>query len=132
VARLYCEDASVEHACPPLKALLHIMAHGHYQGNGIESPAIRGLFQREALLGSDWYQERLRVKQRKDVALWRRHVEALEAARANMDAMEARRLELDSRLADARGELARVKSAEYLGSLVGTLGADPMVMSDKA
>jgi hypothetical protein len=49
-----------------------------------------------------------------------------------MDAMEARRLELDSRLADARGELARVKSAEYLGSLVGTLGADPMVMSDKA
>jgi hypothetical protein len=126
VARLYFDDGSVEHACPPVKALLHIMAHGHYQGNGIESPAIRGLFQREGLLGSDWYQERLRVKQRKDVALWRRHVENLERALENMDAGEAKRLELDTRLAAARDELARVKSAEYLGSLVGTIGADPM------
>jgi hypothetical protein len=126
VALLYFDDGSVEHACPPVKALLHIMAHGHFQGNGIESPAIRGMFQREALLGSDWYQERLLVKQRSDVALWKRHVETLEAARASLDPLEAKRLELDLRLADARAELSRVKSAEYLGSLVGTLGADPM------
>jgi phosphoenolpyruvate carboxykinase (diphosphate) len=126
VALLYFDDGSVEHACPPVKALLHIMAHGHYQGNGIETPAIRGLFQREALLGSDWYQERLRVKQRIDVALWRRHVETLESALEAADAAEAKRLELDARLSDARAELNRVKSAEYLGSLVGTIGADPM------
>ncbi len=126
VALLYFEDGSVDHACPPVKALLHIMAHGHYEGNGIGSAAVRGMFQREALLASDWYQERLRVKQRADVALWRRHVETLEAALASMDAREATRLELDARLADSRAELDRVKSAEYLGSLVGTLGADPM------
>ena len=67
VALLYFEDGSVEQACPPVKALLHIMAHGHYQGKRIESATVRGMFQREALLGSDWYQERLRVKQRSDV-----------------------------------------------------------------
>jgi phosphoenolpyruvate carboxykinase (diphosphate) len=126
VALLYFEDGSVEHACPPVKALLHIMAHGHYQGNGIESPAIRGMFQRESLLGSDWYQERLRVKQRIDVALWRRHVETLESALESTDPLEAKRLDLDARLTEARAEFNRVKSAEYLGSLVGTLGADPM------
>jgi len=126
VALLYFEDGSVEQACPPVKALLHIMAHGHYQGEGIESATVRGMFQREALLGSEWYQERLRVKQRGDVALWRRHVETLGAALANADLMETERLELDARLEYARAELGRVKSAEYLGSLVGTLGADPM------
>jgi hypothetical protein len=127
VALLYFDDGSVEQACPPVKALLHIMAHGHYEGEGIESPRIRGLFQREVVLGSDWYQERLRVKQRSDVALWRRHVEALEQACANVDAEDAeRRVELQARLEEARTELARVRSVEYLGSLVGTIGADPM------
>ena len=32
VALNYFEDGSVEAACPPLKALLHIMAHGEYEG----------------------------------------------------------------------------------------------------
>jgi hypothetical protein len=125
VALLYFEDGSVEQACPPVKALLHIMAHGKSEGEGIESPKIRGMFQREALLGSGWYQDRLRAKQRSDVALWRRHVQALEAARAHADARAAR-LELDESLGEARAKLARVKSPEYLGSLVGTIGADPM------
>jgi hypothetical protein len=77
------------------------------------------------LLASDWYQERLRVKQRSDVALWRRHVKALETALASPDVDHAH-LELDRRLSEARAELERVKSVEYLGSLVGTIGADPI------
>jgi hypothetical protein len=125
VALLYFEDGSVEHACPPVKALLHIMAHGNFEGEGIESAKVRGMFQREELLGSEWYQERLRVKQRSDVALWRRHVQALEAACANEEGGAAR-VELDEWLRQARAELARVISPEYLGSLVGTIGADPM------
>src|SRR5690606_28014186 len=32
VARTYFEDGSVETAIPPLKAILHIMAHGHFEG----------------------------------------------------------------------------------------------------
>ncbi len=64
VALEYFEDGSIEWACPPIKALLHIMAHGHYQGMTANNPAIRSLFTRDALLTSDWYQERLKTKHR--------------------------------------------------------------------
>src|SRR3984885_15077395 len=83
VALQYFEDGSVDAACPPLRALLHIMAHGSYEGRGVDAPQIRELFSREAMLQSDWYRERLAVKQARDIALWTRHVESLEAARAN-------------------------------------------------
>ena len=39
------------------------------------------MFAREALLASSWYQERLRTKQERDIALWRRHVHSLETFR---------------------------------------------------
>ena len=45
VALNYFEDGSVDAACPPLRALLHLMAHGHYEGMGIEAPAIREFVQ---------------------------------------------------------------------------------------
>ncbi len=116
VARNYFEDGSVDAACPPLKALLHVMVHGHYEGMGIDEPALRAMFSREALVASEWYQERLRVKQERDVALWRRHVAALEV--------------VDSKglLPVAQEQLARVSAASYLDELVGTIGADPFTL----
>jgi hypothetical protein len=33
------------------------------------------MFTREYLLASAWYHERLRAKQHRDIALWRRHLE---------------------------------------------------------
>jgi hypothetical protein len=99
VAANYFEDGSVEAACPPVKALLYIMAHGHYEGKDVHHPEIRSLFTREAVLASDWYQERLRSKQARDIARWT--------------------------LAGSADDLARVSTPEYLASLVGTLGADP-------
>jgi hypothetical protein len=114
VALQYFEDGSVDAACPPLRALLYIMAHGSYQGLGVDAPEIRGLFTREALLDSDWYRERLSVKQQRDVALWTRHVSALETS-----GLEAPRLE------EARSQLARVSAPAYLRELEGTIGADP-------
>jgi hypothetical protein len=106
VALNYFEDGSVEAACPSIKALLHIMAYGCFEGKSVKDPAIRGMFTRESLLASDWYNERLRVKQQRDIALWTRHVRAA-----------------DSEAAAAR--LAHVSSPEYLAELVGTIGADP-------
>src|SRR5688572_29658721 len=44
VALHYFGDGSVNAACPPLKALLHIMAHGAYEGLRIESPELRAMF----------------------------------------------------------------------------------------
>ena len=122
VALNYFEDGSVAGACPPLRALLHIMAHGAWEGRGVEHPDVRAMFTREALLGSDWYAERLRVKQERDMALWRRHVASLEAFR---DAAGAGQIDLDARLVLAREQLARVSADAYREELVGTIGADP-------
>src|SRR3984957_3375304 len=73
VALNYFEDESVEDACPPVKALLHIMAFGHYEGMPVSDPHLRELFARESLLESEWYKDRLRAKQSIDIALWIRH-----------------------------------------------------------
>jgi len=127
VAEAYFADGTIEDACPPLKALLHIMAHGQYEGKDAHHPGIRALFTREALLASDWYHERLAIKQQRDVALWKRHARSLTeflARAGHRD--EAKRLGIAERLEHARGELERVSAPEYLTALVGTIGADPI------
>ncbi len=127
VARRYLEDGSIEDACPPLKALIHIMAEGHYQGRRIQDPAIRGRFSRHALLESDWYQERLEVKQQRDIHLARRMVLNLQQfLELRHYADEADRLDGAPRLDRAKAHLARVQELAYLDALVGTLGADPL------
>jgi len=109
VALHYFEDGSVEAACPPVRAVLHLMVHGHCDGKGINDPSLRAIFNRDTLLASDWYRARLRVKQERDVALWTRHAATVGAART------------------AAG-LARVSAASYLEELVGTIGADPFTL----
>jgi hypothetical protein len=125
VALNYFEDGSVEAACPPLKALLHIMAHGGYEGMGIDALVFRALFSRDAVLASDWYQERLRVKQERDIALWQRHAAALEAFRAGPANVAGGCINLEQRFELVRRELARVSSPAYVQELRGTIGADP-------
>ncbi len=122
VARHYFEDGSVEGACPPIRALLHIMAYDNWEGHTLEDPHLRSMFTRESLLASDWYKERLRVKQERDTALWQRHLAALESARTTSAAED---IDIDARLSAAREQLARVSSRAYLSELVGTIGADP-------
>jgi hypothetical protein len=130
VAQHYFNDGSIEMACPPLKALLHIMRDDHYQGHGLESPEIRGLFTREALLGSDWYAARLQAKQWLDVRAWRRHCDYLEKFMARPSyAAESERLGLADRLRWARVMAEKVKAPEYLRELVGTIGAEPAVIA---
>lgn len=127
MASAYFADGTIEDACPPLKALLHIMAHGHYEGKDAHHPEIRARFTREALLASDWYHERLAIKQQRDVALWERHARSLTeflARAGHRD--EAKRLGIAARLEHARGELERVSAPEYLTALAGTIGADPI------
>jgi hypothetical protein len=88
---------------------------------------VRGLFTREALLASDWYRERLKTKQERDVELWSRHVRTLsEFLALPGHKEEALRLGIEERLEHARSELERVSSEEYLESLHGTIGADPI------
>lgn len=127
VAEGYFADGSIDDACPPLKALLSIMAHGEYQGMGIAHPDIRALFTRESLLASDWYQERLDIKQRRDIALAQRQEEYLETfleadARERCDPDQLAPCE--ALFAQAQAERVRVGSPAYRESLWGSLGAD--------
>ncbi len=126
-ASRYLDDGSVEDACPPLKALLHIMANGEYEGMDAHHPDFRAMFTREYLLESGWYHERLQIKQARDIALWTRHVNSLMLFLDDEDyADEASRLRISDRFVAASEKLEQVRSEEYLKGLVGTLGADPL------
>jgi hypothetical protein len=127
MAAQYFEDGSIEAACPPLGALLHVMACGSWEGMEVEDPRVRALFSRESLLKSDWYRARLCAKQSRDIALWKRHLAALESFEAA--GVEAGPIDIAGRLAYARQQLARVSRSGYLGELSGTIGTDPCVDS---
>lgn len=125
VARSYMEDGCLELACPPLRALLHIMAEGNYNGKDVHDPEIRKMFTLESMLKSDWYAERLRIRQTRDKQLWQRHFsyvqEFIDQPEYELDSV---RLDLKTRLQYAEKKLARVSSTAYLGELNGCLGAD--------
>ncbi|NUM35348.1 MAG: hypothetical protein HUU50_12430 [Candidatus Brocadiae bacterium] len=130
VALMYFEDNSIEDTIPPLRALIHIMAHGHYEGKDISSPEIRNLFKREYVLQSDWYQKRLEYKQQKDIALWEKHIQYLESFIADpINKPVIQELDLQKKLENANKELEKIKKVEYLASLVGTIGVAPLKKS---
>ena len=125
-ATQYFEDGSIEFACPPLKALLTIMAFGHCDGKTERDPDVRRLFTKESLLASDWYRERLLTKQQRDLTLWERHRDYLDRYlkdRPNAD--PAVRDAVHHRQQIVATELARIRQPEYVDDLHGTLGAEP-------
>jgi len=127
VAKMYFDDGSIAQACPPLKALLHIMLKDEWNGGGLENSEFRKLFTRESLLASDWYSARLAAKQKVDRKLWRRHVDYLDKfLKRTSHAEEAERLGIADRLVSARKTLERVESQAYLEYLRGTIGAEPI------
>src|SRR5450432_3903409 len=127
VAKMYFDDGSIAQACPPLKALLHIMLNDEWEGKGLDHPEFRKLFTREYLMASDWYAARLAAKQKVDRKLWKRHVEYLNhfLRRPSHEDIAAS-LGVGDRLARARKILEEVESPDYLKKLSGTLGAEPI------
>ena len=127
VAQMYFDDGSVKQACPPLRALLHIMLHDQWEGKGLNHPEVRGLFTRDYLLASDWYAARLKARQSVDIKLWRRHADYLDKfLKRTSHADEAARLGIAGRWEQARKTLARVEAADYVRELIGTIGAEPL------
>jgi hypothetical protein len=128
VAQRYFDDESIQFACPPLVALLHIMAKGDYEGHTIEHPAVRALFDRETILQSDWYEERLRAKLSIRKRTFGHHVASLESfLEKESYASEAKRLDIDHRLKVTRDLLdtLEIDPEGYLDSIRGSIGADP-------
>jgi phosphoenolpyruvate carboxykinase (diphosphate) len=127
VAQLYFSDGSIELACPPLRALLHIMLEDNFEGKGLNSPEVRSLFTRESMLASAWYAERLEARQAADIKLWDRHVRSLKAFIAKTNyAEEAERLGVSQRLSQAEKALEAARSLDYPHRLAGTIGVQPL------
>jgi hypothetical protein len=126
VAEVYLSDGSYDIACPPLKALLKIMADGNWNGHGLASNEVRSLFTRESLLQSDWYRQRLEAKARADQKLWQRHVEYLrDYCERPTHAAVTQRLGLKPLLEHAQKQWEMCKEPAYVDMLVGTIGVDP-------
>jgi hypothetical protein len=124
---MYFDDGSIAQACPPLKALLHIMLNDEWGGKKLDNAEVRKLFTRESLLASGWYAARLKAKQAVDIRLWRRHVEYLNHfSRKPTHEDVAGQLNIADRLARARKTLEKVESPAYLENLFHTLGAEPV------
>ena len=121
-AEAYFADGTIEGACPPLKALLHIMRDGEYEGKTLDDPSIRGMFERDAIIGSEWYAERLISRQQVETESIQNVINACQNGVASDSS------ELAEKLANARARLKFVKGINYLKSIAGTLGADPFVM----
>ncbi len=125
VAQNYFNDGSVEAAIPPLKAILHIMVNGEYEGKTIESKEIRELFNRDVVMNSSWYLDRLKAKQAADIELWSSHdvyIRNFMDKATNLPEIKRQKLSVDLERISKR--LEYYQSADYLESLKGTIGKD--------
>jgi hypothetical protein len=127
VAESYFADGSVEMACPPLQALLHIMVHGKHEGRDVTHPEFRALFTRDNVLASAWYNKRLLAKQQHDLRLWHNHATYLQNFLKKKNySEEAARLNIEGKLETAWDTYHQVKAPEYVARLKGTLGLQPL------
>ena len=125
----YFKDGSIDAAIPPIKALLHIMAEGTFEGETIESKSIRDLFSKANVLNSDWYLDRLKNKQQIDVALIQKKIANLEAFITNpMNHSLIKEFKYLERLQEAEETLFYYQSEAYLSALFGTLGAEAIAL----
>lgn len=127
VALQYFEEGSVEAAIPPLKVLLNIMAHGHYEGKTIDHPELRKLFDRDYVINSDWYIERLKLKQQKAVAFCQYQIDYIncfkqESTNAGLNGI----MKINEKLDKLKERLAYLESQQYFNDLIGTIGSDPL------
>lgn len=120
VAKNYFADGCIEAAVPPLKALLHIMRDGQFEGKDLKHPDIRKLFDRETVMQSDWYRERLKSQQQRDIWRAEKMKRYLESIRP-FDGIEDKTASLAERL-------QRLRAPAYLDSLYGTIGRDPTIV----
>jgi hypothetical protein len=126
----YFADGSVADACPPLRALLHIMRDGTWEGKGLDSPEVRRLFDRAEMLKSEWYAARLDAKRRIDAAKLESHARYLEKflRRASYSDV-AVSLDIKAKLERVVFQARDAKTPAYAERLRGTLGGEPAVAS---
>ena len=128
VANLYFEDESYNDACPPLKALLKIMANPDDEKN-LNSPEVRKLFDLENFLESDWYKERTQSQCKVDIKLWEKHYENLTNFISDpIYDGENSNLNIKEKLDAVKEKLKTAKDPNYSATLIGTIGVEPSVV----
>ena len=127
VARQYFEEGSDESAIPPLKILLNIMAYGNFEGKDLSHPELRHQFEREHVINTGWYKNRLLLKQQQDTKLLKNQIKYLNDFMnqpSNKELVEE--MQIKSRIEKVIKNLTHLESEKYLQELVGTIGADPL------
>ncbi len=133
VAEHYFLDGSIDEAIPPLKALLHIMTKRDYKGYTLDDPEFRALFKREVVLESDWYKQRLLNKQAVNMIIMDRKINNLKAFvnnPINSEIVETHNYA--QKLKNAIARKAHYASDEYLNELVGSIGAEAIMLKEDA
>jgi hypothetical protein len=127
IAAAYFADETVELAIPPLRALLHVMRDGQWEGKTLEDPGFRAMFTRESVIASDWYQARLEARRSRAMQAARQRAEYLEKFLAMPTyAQEAARLEIKSRAEAAWDRYHAMKDPAALEKLRDTIGVQPL------
>ena len=131
VAKRYFEEGSDKAAIPPLKILLHIMTYGNYEGKDLSDPELRREFDRDYVIQSDWYNERLKLKQKKDIAFLKKQISYLEDFKTSPNnKLLVEKMKISERIEKATQQLNYAESEKYLSDMVGTIGADPLFKKD--
>ncbi|WDE98632.1 hypothetical protein PQO03_12370 [Lentisphaera profundi] len=123
IARRFIDEGSDLSAIPPLKALVHIMAYGEYEGMIVTDQAFRDLFSRQEVISSEWYQARLELKVSKDEQYRLASIAYLNKKLQKPNVKEELKKTLEDRLKVLNKPLAKAKQ---ITKLTGTLGADPI------
>jgi hypothetical protein len=127
----YFADGSIAQAVPPLRALLHIMRDGTWEGRDANHAAFRALFTRETVLASDWYRARLEAQRTVDTHLLgaqARYLEKFLALAGYADV--AQRLDVRGRLSRITAAAHTAREPAYLQKLTGTLGVEPAIATE--
>ncbi len=132
VALRYFDERSVTAAIPPLKILLHIMAYGNYEGKDLGAPELRKQFERDTVIQSDWYLERLKSKQEKEVAFLQSEIKYNEDFLNDpKNKLLAEEMQIKNQIEKAKVCLTYAASDKYLEDLKGTIGTDPLFKQTK-
>ncbi len=123
-AQEYFNDGSIEGACPPLKMLLHIMKDGNFEGKTLADAEIRNAFTRESILNSEWYAERLVMRQQVKINYLQdsvAHMQDMLSKPCNSDIKDY----IKSKIEAANTKIKSIRSIQAIKEMAGTLGVDP-------
>jgi len=129
VAKTYIADGSADTSIPPLTALFYIMAEGEYNGMTTSSPELRAMFDRDNVINSDWYKDRLVRKVENDLQLMKSHKEYLSELKQGItvDPLNIGDIEeLNRKEAWVDSQITSLSKPEAWKELIGTLGLDPL------